>query len=123
MFSRKFDPQLTLGKQTLFCLLANRNPQISTKTVIKSRLFNPSSFLFIFKLEHYGTCYICKEKKYVPILRLAEISSPRKGSGTQIANPQITNPPILLNNIGPQIAKPRGAIGGPTTFANNRFEV
>jgi len=53
-----------------------------------------SSFLFKFELEHYGTCYICKEKKYVPILRLVEVSSPRKGSGTQIAKSQITNSQI-----------------------------
>jgi hypothetical protein len=72
------------------------NPQIANPQVLQNSqnsytifLFKNDFFLFYkFKLEHYSICYIFKEKNCVEVL------NPLKSLGSQIANQQITNPPI-----------------------------
>ncbi len=67
----------------------------------------------------------CKEKKYV-FADLRKLLSPQKSLCPQIANPQKIKTLKSQKILGPKIAKPGCetlAICGPTTFANNRFEV
>jgi hypothetical protein len=51
-------------------------------------------FIFIlydFQIEYY-TRFICKDKKYVFVYILANVINTQKKLGSQISNPQITNP-------------------------------